>query len=92
MLEQTLNEMQQSGFSIHAIMAIPPTAPVLGHFIAIASRFEEELEQDSIDIPVDATAYAAYRALSSAEQQALDVLLGGMITRYYQKREGCPAC
>ena len=92
MLEQALNEMQQSGFSIYALMTIPPTARVLGNFIVIASRFEEELEQDSIDIPVNATAYAAYQALPPAEQQAMQVLLSGMLTRYFQKHEGDPAC
>ena len=42
MLELTLNDMQQSDFVLHAILAIPSTGSVLDHFVIIGSRVEAE--------------------------------------------------
>ena len=83
-LEQTLNDMQQSGFSIYNIF--PFSSPTLScGYTIVASRFVEETTESMVGIPVDATTHAAYQSLPPAEQTAMQVLLGGMVTRYYQK-------
>ena len=87
-LEQTLNDMQHSGFSLHDVFPslIPGSGISLNEYVIIASRFEPEPEQERIGIPVTDDAYAFYQTLPSAEQQAMLVLLGGMLTRYCQEK------
>ena len=84
-LEQTLNDMQQSGFSIHDIFPSLTSGGLLYEYVIVASRFVEETTESMVGIPVDATTYAAYQSLPPAEQAAMQVILGGMVTRYYQK-------
>lgn len=86
---QALNEMQGTGWMYHSLLVTHEPNTIL----LIASRFEEKPGQDSIGIPiVDERVWAAYQQLSPAEQQAMQVLLSGMLTRYIQKHEGRLAC
>ena len=92
-LEQTLNDMQHSGFSLHDVYPylIPGSGmPPLYEYVIIASRFAPEPEQERIGIPVTDDAYAFYQTLPPAEQQAMQVLLGGVIKRYYQQQGKMP--
>lgn len=93
-LEDTLNAMQQGGFTFCAFVPVPLHATTAGHVILVASRFEEEPVQKEgrVGIPVDETVWAAYHSLPLVEQQAIQVLLRGMMTRYFQQHEGDPAC
>ena len=88
-LARVLCEMQSGGWSIHSLHVTRPGVGLLAcRLLLVASRFEElpACEESHIDIPIDETTWAAYEQLPPAEQQAMQVLLGGMLTRYCQQK------
>mgnify|MGYP001567896727 CR=1 FL=1 len=94
-LDTALADMQAHGWAFNALhVTRPGHGLVQAFFLLVASRFEEEEaapaqppEQGSIGIPVNAEVWAAYHAFPPEEQAALQVLLSGMIARYYNLQE-----
>ena len=86
-LEHAMAEMQAGKWSMHSLMVTRlGVANSDARLLLVASRFEPEPEQERIGIPVAVDAYAFYQTLPSDEQQAMQVLLGGVIKRYYQQQ------
>lgn len=88
-LARVLSEMQTGGWSQHSLHVTRLGVGLLScRLLLVASRFEEMPEHDNVWIPVDETVFAAYQQLPPAEQQAMQVVLGGMVTRYLQQHGG----
>ena len=66
------------------------------HAEEITQFFAQQMQEDGrVGIPVDEAVWAAYQRLSPGEQQAMQVLLDGLLTRYYQEKGlllGARAC